>query len=162
MFMKMVAPPIVRRVGFRRLLVGNAMLTAVSLATYGLFRPSWPYPLIIGTLLAGGLIRSLQFTCVNTVGYADVPGDRMSRATSLSSAAQQLSLSIGVAVAATLLAFVKPSHATAGLQPADFLPVFVAMAGLCLLSVPFFAALAHDAGHEVSRGGARSPGAAAK
>ena len=65
----------------------------------------------------------------------------MSRATSLSSAAQQLSLSIGVAVAATLLAFVKPSHATAGLQPADFLPVFVAMAGLCLLSVPFFAAL---------------------
>jgi EmrB/QacA subfamily drug resistance transporter len=153
MCMKMVAPPILRFFGFRRVLIGNAMLCTLSLASYGLFRPSWPYAVIIAALLTGGLIRSLQFTCINAVGYADVPPDRMSRATSLTSAAQQLSLSIGVALAASLLAYVKPSHAAAGLAPGDFLPVFLAMGGVCLLSLPFFLALAHDAGHEVSRGG---------
>jgi EmrB/QacA subfamily drug resistance transporter len=151
MGMKVIAPPIVRRFGFRRLLVGNAALCALSLASYGLFRPSWPYPFIIGSLLLGGLIRSLNFTCINAIGYADVPPARMSRATSLSSAAQQLTLSIGVSIAATLLALVKPSHATQSLAPADFLPVFLAMGVLCLLSIPIFAALPADAGAEVSR-----------
>jgi Major Facilitator Superfamily. len=93
MGMKVVAPPILRWFGFRRLLMGNAALVAVSLASYGLFRPSWPYALIIACLILGGLLRSLNFTCINAIGYADVPANRMSRATSLSSAAQQLSLS---------------------------------------------------------------------
>jgi EmrB/QacA subfamily drug resistance transporter len=155
MLMKVVAPPILRRFGFRRLLVGNALLCAGSLAIYGLFRPGWPYSMIILTLLCGGLLRSLQFTCINAVGYADVPPDRMSRATSLSSAAQQLSLSVGVALAATILAIVKPNHASAGLSPSDFLPAFAVMGLTCLISVPFFSALAHDAGQEVSRAIAR-------
>ena len=125
--------------------------SAVSLASYGLFRPSWPYAVIIGLLVLGGLLRSLNFTCINAIAYADIPASRMSRATSLSSAAQQLSVSLGVAVAASLLAFLIPHHATAGLAPADFMPVFLAMATLCLLSIPLFAALPHDAGAEVSR-----------
>ncbi|HEX4569280.1 MAG TPA: DHA2 family efflux MFS transporter permease subunit [Dongiaceae bacterium] len=157
MGMKAIAPPIVRRFGFRQLLVGNAALCTLSLASYGLFRPSWPYALIIGALLLGGLIRSLQFTCINAIGYADVPPARMSRATSLSSAAQQLTLSIGVTIAATLLALVKPSHATASLAPADFLPVFLAMSVFCLASIFFFAALPHGAGAEVSRACHRAP-----
>jgi EmrB/QacA subfamily drug resistance transporter len=157
MGMKVIAPPILRRFGFRRLLVTNAALCAVSLASYGLFRPSWPYALIIGALLIGGLIRSLQFTCINAIGYADVPPARMSRATSLSSAAQQLTLSIGVSIAATLLAFVKPNHATASLTPGDFLPVFLAMGAICLLSIPFFAALSPEAGAEVSRVRVKAP-----
>jgi EmrB/QacA subfamily drug resistance transporter len=162
MGMKVIAPPILRHFGFRRLLVGNAALCALSLASYGLFRPSWPYALIIGALLLGGLLRSLNFTCINAIGYADVPPVRMSRATSLSSAAQQLTLSIGVTIAATLLALLKPTHATAGLAPADFLPVFLIMSVLCLLSIPFFAALPPEAGAEVSRARHRAPAAEAE
>jgi Na+/melibiose symporter-like transporter len=97
MGMKVIAPPILRFFGFRRLLMGNAALVAVSLASYGLFRPSWPYAVIIGLLVLGGLLRSLNFTCINAIAYADIPASRMSRATSLSSAAQQLSVSLGVA-----------------------------------------------------------------
>ena len=55
------------------------------------------------------------------------------------------------------LAFIIPRHATAGLAPADFMPVFFAMGVLCLLSVPIFAALPHDAGAEVSRARTRTP-----
>ena len=151
LFMKIVAPPIVRRFGFRHLLVWNAAICAVMLGIYGLFRPTWPYLLITGILLVTGFFRSLQFTCINAIGYSDIPQSRMSRATSLSSAAQQLSLSIGVATAAALLALLNPHHATVVLKPADFLPVFLAMACLSLLSIPFFRALAGNAGHEVSR-----------
>jgi EmrB/QacA subfamily drug resistance transporter len=150
MGMKAIAPPLLRRFGFRRLLVGNSVLCALSMASYGLFRPSWPYALIIGTLFVGGLLRSLSFTCINAVGYADVPPGRMSRATSLSSAAQQLTLSLGVAIAASLLALLNPHHPH-GLAPADFTPVFLAVSLLALAAAPIFAALPEDAGAEVSR-----------
>ncbi len=151
LFMKIVAPPIVRRFGFRHLLVWNSIICAAMLGVYGLFRPSWPYLLITGILLVTGFFRSLQFTCINAIGYSDIPQLRMSRATSLSSAAQQLSLSVGVALAAAMLALLNPHHATLGLKPSDFLPVFAALGCLSLLSIPFFLALAGNAGQEVSR-----------
>ncbi|MEA2778684.1 MAG: hypothetical protein QOK29_228 [Rhodospirillaceae bacterium] len=151
LFMKILAPPIVRRFGFRRLLLSNAVICAITLMMYGFLRPWMPYLLITGLLLVTGFFRSLQFTCINAIGYADIPRERMSRATSLSSAAQQLSLSIGVALAANLLVLLEPSHAAGSLAPADFLPVFLATGGISLLAVPFFAALGSDAGQEVSR-----------
>ncbi len=151
LFMKIMAPPIVRSFGFRRLLLWNAVICAVMLMAYGFLRPSLPYTLITGALLVTGFFRSLQFTCINAVGYADVPPPRMSRATSLTSAAQQLSLSMGMALAAAALALLKPNHAAVGLVPGDFTPVFIAMGLVSLLSIPFFAALAGNAGQEVSR-----------
>jgi EmrB/QacA subfamily drug resistance transporter len=151
LFMKIVAPPIVRRFGFRRLLMGNAVICAIMLMAYAVLRPTMPYVLITGMLLVTGFFRSLQFTCINAVGYADIPPRQMSRGTSLSSAAQQLSLSMGVALAASALALLKPNHASAGLQTQDFFFVFIAMGLFSLLSIPFFAALAGDAGQEVSR-----------
>ena len=59
--------------------------------------------LIFCALLVGGFFRSLQFTCVNTIAYADVSPALMSRATSLVSMMQQLSVSFGVGTAALLL-----------------------------------------------------------
>jgi EmrB/QacA subfamily drug resistance transporter len=151
LFLKIVAPPIVRRFGFRRLLLGNGAICAAMLMGYALLRPTMAYLLVVGLLLVTGFFRSLQFTCINAVGYADVPPERMSRATSLSSAAQQLSLSMGVAFAAALLALLKPNHASAGLASSDFTAVFLAMGAVALLALPFFAALPRDAGAEVSR-----------
>jgi len=110
-----------------------------------------PYAMLTSILLFTGFFRSLQFTCINAIGYADIPPARMSRATSLSSAAQQLSLSMGVALAAAILALIKPNHAAVGLAPSDFLLAFGAMACVCLASLPFFASLSAEAGQEVSR-----------
>ncbi len=55
---------------------------------------------MIAVLLIGGFFRSLQFTATNVIAYADVEARRMSRATSLVSVAQQLSIAAGVAVGA--------------------------------------------------------------
>ena len=58
---------------------------------------------MIMVLVIGGFFRSLQFTCINTIAYADIDKRRMSRATSLVSVGQQLSISTGVAVAALVV-----------------------------------------------------------
>src|SRR5690606_10298162 len=82
--MKTIVGSIVRQFSFRRVLIVNAVICGLFLMAYGLFTPATPHWLILAALLAGGLFRSLQFTAVNTMGYADMPDTRMSLATSLS------------------------------------------------------------------------------
>ena len=69
-------------------------------------RPSWPVALIYAILLVGGFLRSLQFTAYNTLAYGDVPRARMSSATSLYTAGQQLAATIGVSAGAVALELV--------------------------------------------------------
>ena len=82
------------------MLTVNAFIGAAFIAANGLFTPSTPHWLIMMVLLVGGCFRSLQFTSLNAIAYADVSNRDMSYATSLSSVAQQLALSIGVALGA--------------------------------------------------------------
>ncbi|MBW8823621.1 MAG: DHA2 family efflux MFS transporter permease subunit [Xanthomonadales bacterium] len=103
MFMKTIAAWIIRQWGFRRVLVFNALLSSASLAIYGLFRPSTPHLLVMTVLLVSGCMRSLQFTSLNAVSYADVGQLQISQASSLAAMMQQLSVSVGVAVAGLAL-----------------------------------------------------------
>jgi hypothetical protein len=89
-------------------------------------------------------------TSINTLGYADVPPGMLSRATSFSAMAQQLSQTAGVATAALLLHLVLLANGGRALSAPDFYPVFVGVAVISLLSVPFFLKMAPDAGAEVS------------
>jgi hypothetical protein len=150
MLMKTSAVRILRALGFRIVLVGDAVISAGFLLGYSLFRPSTPHFVIFLALLIGGFFRSLQMTSINTLGYADVPPAMLSRATSLSSMAQQLSQTAGVATAALLLHTVLSMRGGATLVAADFYPVFVGVAMISLLSVPFFFKMSPDAGAEVS------------
>ena len=106
--------------------------------------------MIFLALLAGGFFRSLQMTSINTLSYADVPGGMLSRATSLTSMAQQLSQSIGVGTGALLLYLMLGIHHTVVSGPGDFSFALAAVAILSLLSVPFFLHMSPDAGAEVS------------
>ncbi|MGH7116807.1 MAG: DHA2 family efflux MFS transporter permease subunit, partial [Stellaceae bacterium] len=150
MLMKTSAVRVLRTLGFRVVLVGDAVISAGFLLGYSLFRPSTPHLVIFVALLIGGFFRSLQMTSINTLSYADVPSAMLSRATSLTSMAQQLSQTAGVATAALLLHTVMTLHGGATLSAADFYPVFVAVAMISLLSVPFFLKMSPDAGAEVS------------
>jgi hypothetical protein len=75
-----------------------------SLAVIGLFRPDTPHWVIYAVLFLGGCLRSIQFTSLNAIAFADLTPEQMSRATSLSSAAQQVSLGLGVTLGATAVA----------------------------------------------------------
>uniref|UniRef100_UPI00333FFAD0 DHA2 family efflux MFS transporter permease subunit n=1 Tax=Castellaniella defragrans TaxID=75697 RepID=UPI00333FFAD0 len=103
MLMKLVATPIIRRFGFRQVLIGNALLTAVFIGACAFFRANTSIWLMMGILLVGGFFRSLQFTAVNTLTYADLDSAQMSRASSFAAMAQQLGISLGVACAAVTL-----------------------------------------------------------
>ena len=148
--MKITARPILRRWGFRNVMIGNALISSAFLLSYAMFRPGMPSSLILVLLLAGGFFRSLQFTSTNTLAFADVPPTRISRATSMTSTAQQLSISMGVALGATLLHLTLLWHGTSELTATDFWPAFVAIALISSSSVFVYARLAPDAGAEVS------------
>ncbi len=150
MLMKTSAVRILRTLGFRLVLVGDAVISAAFLFGYSLFRPSTPHLVIFFALLTGGFFRSLQMTSINTLSYADVPPSMLSRATSLTSMAQQLSQTAGVATAALLLHTVLTLRGGTALAATDFYPVFVGVAMISLLSVPFFLKMSPDAGAEVS------------
>jgi EmrB/QacA subfamily drug resistance transporter len=150
MSMKMTAARIIRWLGFRIVLVGDAVISALFLFSYSLFRPTTPHLVIFLALLAGGFFRSLQMTSINTLSYADVPPTMLSRATSLTSMAQQLSQTVGVASGALLLQVVLALRGGGALTAADFYPAFVGVAMISLLSVPFFFKMSPDAGAEVS------------
>ena len=92
--MKFVAPPILRRFGFRNvLIVERADRRRASSRCRRSSRRRRRSSLMTALLLIGGFFRSLQFTSINALSFADVPPERMSRATTLTSVAQQLSLS---------------------------------------------------------------------
>ncbi len=90
MFMKTLAARILKRFGFRRVLVFNAVAASLMLCTYGLFRPGAPYLLMVAILLVGGCFRSLQFTSLNAIIYSEVDQARMGQATSLAAMIQQV------------------------------------------------------------------------
>lgn len=103
MLMKLVATPIVRRFGFRRVLVANALIAAAFIAACALFQADTPIWAMVAVLLVGGFFRSLQFTAINALTYADLDSAQMSRASSFAATAQQLGISLGVACAAMTL-----------------------------------------------------------
>ena len=150
LLMKATARPIIAWFGFKNVLVFNTVITGVTFMSYGLFRATTPHVWIICTLLVGGFFRSLQFTALNAMAYADVDQPRMSRASSLASMAQQLSQSLGIGLAAILLGMLRHGHATHGLRASDITPAFFIIGAISFLGLAFFLPLPHDVGAEVS------------
>ncbi|WP_454715796.1 MFS transporter [Caulobacter segnis] len=100
---KWAAPVAFKRFGFRTSMILNGLAGSLGYAVCGLFRPAWPMPIIVVTLLASGFFMSLQFTAYNLVAYEEIPPERMSAATSFYATLQQLMLSMGVCAGAFAL-----------------------------------------------------------
>jgi EmrB/QacA subfamily drug resistance transporter len=150
LFMKTAAPPIIRRFGFRRVLLTNSLTTAGVLMCYALLTEVTPYAVIVAVLFSAGFFRSLQFTALGAMAFSDVPASQMSGASSLSSMGQQLSQAIGVAVAAAVLYLMQRAAGSAQLTAHQVAPAFILVGLLSLISMRFFAQLPDDAGAEVS------------
>jgi EmrB/QacA subfamily drug resistance transporter len=148
--MKATAAPILRRYGFKRVLVTNALVSALFIAAIALFTAGTPHVVILAVLLVGGFFKSLEFTSINSIAYADIDAKAMSRATSFASVAQQLSLSAGVAVGALVLEFQRMGRPDASVVAGDFPLAFVLVAVIAASSALIFARLPHDAGANLS------------
>jgi len=150
MSMKMAAAPLLRRLGFRTVLVANAIISAAFLGACAAFTRNTPVWVMLMLLLVGGFFRSLQFTSINTLAYADVEQARVSRATALVSVMQQLAISTGVAFGALAVELTLHVRAQPNLTAADFPPAFIAVAVISAASIFMFARLSPDAGAELA------------
>jgi EmrB/QacA subfamily drug resistance transporter len=150
MGMKTLAARIIRTFGFRNIMVVNAIVSSLFLAASALFTASTPLLLIMIILVVGGFFRSLQFTAINTVAYAEVEPAQMSRATTLVSVNQQLAISAGVAVGAFSVESTMMLRHASELTASEFPPAFIVVAIISAASAYFFWQMPDDAGHEIS------------
>jgi len=142
--MKTSAPPILARFGFRNTLTVNAVIVGFTFMAYAVLTKSTPHWLIYMILLTGGFFRSLQFTALNGLGFADIDQPQMSRASTMSAMGQRLAQSIGIGFAATLLRlFQGQSHKVTA---ATITPTFLIIGAVALVSAGFFFVLPKDAG----------------
>ena len=149
-FMKTTAPPIIRRFGFRRVLIANTVLTSTILLSYASITAATPHVVLIVMFFVAGFLRSLQFTALGTMVFADVPPTQMSGASSLSSVGQQLSQALGVALAALVLYAMRHFHPQGALGVQDIAPAFLLVGVLSLCGLFFFMRLPGDAAAELS------------
>src|SRR5690606_829680 len=150
LLLTLVAVPVLRTLGFRNSLIINAVTTGFFLAVCAFFTPTMPVWVMLVVLLVGGFFRSLQLTAVNTLTYADVPHDLMSRASTFAAMAQQVGISFGVGVAAVTLNLSMAVRGVNQLGSFDVGAGFIVVGLLVSLSALSFMRLDPHAGAEVS------------
>ena len=148
--MKTTAAPILRRLGFKRVLVWNAIVSALFVAAVALFTSATPAVVILAVLLVGGFFKSLQFTAINSIAYADIHEKEMSKATSFASVAQQLSMSAGVATGALVLEVERLGRPGHQVLASDFPLAFIIVAALAACSALVFMRLPKEAGSSLA------------
>jgi MFS family permease len=148
--MKPIIAPALKTFGFKNILVPNAVISAVFLAACATFTETTPIWWMFLLLVVGGFFRSLEFTAVNTLAYADVPTQRMSTATSMVSVLQQISISCGVAVGALLVEWTNRFGDSTNLTADDFRPAFLIVGAVSASSVFIFMRLHKDVGAEMA------------
>lgn len=145
LLMKLVATPIIRRFGFRRVLIWNAILAGGFVVLCGAFRADTPLWVMAVVLVLGGFFRSLQFTAVNTLTYADLSSRDMSRASTFASMAQQLGISLGVGGAALVINLSMAWRGVDHMEQIDITWAFVILGAITCLSLFSFLKLPADA-----------------
>ncbi len=156
-FMKAAVARVLKRFGYRTVLVYNSLISAAFLAACAGFQPGVPFAVMIAILLAGGFFRSLQFTAVNTIAYAEIEPSLISQATTIVSVAQQLALSTGVAVGALVVEIMLHLKQATTMDAADFPPAFLVVGALTAAACLVFLWLPHDAGAELAGRAAAEP-----
>jgi len=130
-------------------LVVGSLVAAGTIAVNGFFTPETPYVLMLAVILAGGFIRSMFFTGINALAYAEIPPEQTSKATPIAAVAQQLNVALGVALAGGILEALVRLHG-GSLTLSDFHIAFYIVAGVSALASIWFFRLDPDAGDSVS------------
>ena len=156
MGMKLISSPLLRRFGYRRVLIVNTLLMGITISMFAGIVSTTPITLIVFLGLAQGFFNSLQFSSMNSMAYADIKTEDSSMASTIASSMQQMSMSFGLAcgslVAAWYLGDLPQSDQvaiTSALHSA-----FLTLGGLTIASSLSFWALRDDDGESVSKGSA--------
>jgi EmrB/QacA subfamily drug resistance transporter len=141
-----------RRYGFRRIILVNGVINSVSIALCATLNPGTPAILIAAVLFFHGASRSLEFTCMTTLAYTEIPHKRMSRANGFLSTVMQLSMALGIALGAISVRVISHLHGHSAATPQlrDFHQAFLLIAVVALGPVFDSLGLPHNAGAATS------------
>ncbi|WP_210184536.1 MULTISPECIES: DHA2 family efflux MFS transporter permease subunit [Rhizobium] len=152
--MKPATTPILRRFGFKPVLIVNGLLNAVFIAACALFSPDTPLWFIVPVLFIGGMCRSMHFTALNTIAFADIPPGQMTGANTLFSTVFQLTMGMGIAVGAIGIRIgqaISVPLGVDGVVAIEFRLAFVLLGIIALLTVLDCLPLDRKAGDNVAR-----------
>ncbi|WP_159339532.1 MULTISPECIES: MFS transporter [Leclercia] len=151
---KPATTPLLRGLGFKKLLLINGALNVLALLACAFLTPQTPVWVIMLVLYLGGVFRSIQFTAISTLAFADVPSPQMSYANTLFSTATQLAVGLGITLGAIGIRIGELCSewlGMASLPGISFRLAFVAIALVCLVGMVDTLRLVKDAGSAVSR-----------
>ena len=147
--MKPATTWVMNQFGFRRVLVVNGLMVAAGFVVVAMLTANTPYWLIAMILFISGMNRSMHFTALNTIGFADVNEQQMRDASTLFSVLQYMSRGMGIAFAAlvlTIAMWLLHGHNEAPPTVGDFQLAFFIVAGMALVSIMDTLSLSKDAG----------------
>jgi len=150
--LKIIIPRILSRFGYRSVLLANTISIGGIIALFSTVGHDTPTWVIIVQASAFGFFSSLQYTCMNTLVYADVDQSQTSMASTIVSTAQQMAMSFGVATASLVTAYFipegfksAPDQLIHGLSKA-----FLLLGGLTIISAFVFRELKNTDGDDLS------------
>ncbi len=148
---KPATTPLMRRFGIRRLLLGNALLSACWFGLLAVVTPTTPIPVILAILFVSGMLRSVGFTAYNSLAFADVDSADLTHANTLNAAVQELAAGVGIAVGALTLGLLTPlADATGGGAAAAYSWTYLVLGLLMLSTAVETVRLPPDAGAAVT------------
>ena len=127
---------LLRRLAYRRTLVGVTIFIGVMIAQFSLQSAALPVWMLILPLFVLGMAMSIQFTSMNTITLADLNDENASGGNSVLAVTQQLSISLGVAVSAAVLRFYEGFDSTNTVE--QFHSTFITMGVLTVISALVF------------------------
>jgi EmrB/QacA subfamily drug resistance transporter len=162
MCMKLVAPKILARFGYRQVLVVNTIFIGLTIGLFSLVDAGTPLIAIVGIGLMQGFCNSMQFSSMNTLAYADIEPRDSSQASTLSSSFQQLSMSFGLATGSIVTAWFlgRVSQTNQVLVTTAIHHAFLTLAVVTVVSAALFARLRREDGESISKGKAAAAVAA--
>lgn len=145
---KVLAERLIRRFGYRDLLIGNTALLGVLISGFGLHDAHTRDAVLLAHLTCFGIVTSLQYTAMNTLALIDLDEHVAAAGNSLLSVVMQLSMSLGVAAAAMLLTAFGGAEAGRGSEAVIrvFQLTFACVGVLSMLSSILFLQLRRDEG----------------
>jgi EmrB/QacA subfamily drug resistance transporter len=154
MGMKLIAPRVLARLGYRQVLVVNTVCIGITIGLFSLVGENTPSYVIIGIGLLQGFFNSLQFSSMNTLAYADVEARDTSMASTMSSSFQQLSMSFGLAAGSLITAWFLGNvpQTNHPLVASALHRAFLALSVLTILSSAIFWRLRPNDGESISKG----------
>ena len=140
MSLKVTMPRILRRLGYRRVLISNTVILGLMIMLFYTIGAATPVWLVVIQVFIFGFFTSLQYTSMNTLVYADVAGPQTSSASAIASTVQQMSISFGIAAASLVTAFFIPDrfHTSAPEMIHGIHKTFLFLGGLTVCSALIF------------------------